>query len=362
MKKPVTGSVITINFVPLLEGLSWQITYQGEALEFPWTEGSISPRALLTDPRWPQLEALYQRWADDELTRTGPGEYLLSWERFLASPESFLALFQLPSPKAPDIRLKARGAITEPRFHIEALVTLPPYAGNLLQWGRRIGPWLETARGPVTLTGASARLLDRLLTAPGPDIDGRTLFLAEVKQLAKDAGARLDPYLEREEYILVDQVTVDPVLDNGTIRLRARYDHPDLPSEALREGTLSRPSTGLGRKRWIARPEARRQFRRLDALPPITGQDVPKFVKNPEAFLPEDVTLDLTAFSERVKGLKIRVYRAQPFLHATETERGWFTLDAGVRLESPEDEPPPNRCSHRTNCCPPFNTSGRTNP
>lgn len=338
MKKRAPESAIAIHYIPFLEGLSWQITYQKNALDFPWTEGPVSPRALLTDPRWPQLEALYQRWADDEMTRTGPGAYVLSWDRFLASPESFFTTFGLPRPTAPDIRLKARGAITEPRFHIEALVTLPSYAGNLLQWGRRIGPWLETSRGPVILTGASARLLDRLLAAPSFDIDDRTLFVAEVKQLAKDAGARLDPYLEREEYVLVARVTVDPVLDNETIRLKARYDHPDLPPEALREGTLSRSSTGLGRKRWIARPEARRQFRRLDALPPITGSDVPKFVKNPEAFLPEDIPLDLASFSERVKGLKIRVYRAQPFLHATETERGWFTLDAGVRLESSSDE------------------------
>ena len=340
MKRPVGKSVIDIRWIPLLEGLSWHITYQGKALEFPWTEGPVSPRALLTDPRWPQLEALYRRWADDDLIHTGSGEYVLSWDRLLASPESFFTIFGLPLPKTPDIRLKARGAITEPRFHIEALVTLAPYAGNLLQWGRRVGPWIESARGPIILTAAAARLLDHLLAAPGTDIDSRTVFLAEVKQLARDAGAHLDPYLDREEYILIDQVTVDPVWDNGTIRLKARYDHPDLPPEALRDGTLSRPSAGLGRKRWIARPEARRQFRRLDTLPPITGSDIPKFVKNPEAFIPEDVSLDLTAFSERVKGLKLRIYRAQPFLHATETERGWFTLDAGVRLESSEDQGP----------------------
>jgi SNF2 family DNA or RNA helicase len=54
----------------------------------------------------------------------------------------------------------------------------------------------------------------------------------------------------------------------------------------------------------------------------IEPQEVPDFLDNPEAFLPPGI--ELTEFSERVKGLQIRVYDSTPYVSVRQEKLKWF--------------------------------------
>jgi SNF2 family DNA or RNA helicase len=64
---------------------------------------------------------------------------------------------------------------------------------------------------------------------------------------------------------------------------------------------------------------------------------VPDFIENPMKYLPDNI--DLEKFSERVKGLKERVYKAQPYVSSSKTDQiDWFDIDVGVNIKNESDE------------------------
>ena len=189
-------------------------------------------------------------------------------------------------------------------------------------------------------------LLDAVTGAFDADnIESRMEHLARVRNAALAAGAKLDPYLTREIYDFHDTAALD-------FQMRA----PDelLFEPRLMDGDDGAPGTLLGQEdiRHIstqagARGERRRRVldqelrKSLKALPPemkITGSDVPKFLTNPEQMVPEG--LDLSLFSERVKGIRTKVYNSKPYLQVKRSdEEGWFEGIPGVKLEdwSPQE-------------------------
>lgn len=74
--------------------------------------------------------------------------------------------------------------------------------------------------------------------------------------------------------------------------------------------------------------------RQIQAIPVIKDQDVPRFLENPLAFIPEEIEFDADLFSKRVKGLKIRTASAVPYIHIEKdiNQTGWFELDTGLTL------------------------------
>ncbi len=67
----------------------------------------------------------------------------------------------------------------------------------------------------------------------------------------------------------------------------------------------------------------------------LRGGDVPKFLENPEAFLPDGI--DLERFSPRVRGLIPQRYQSQPYLSLTGSAgRDWFEVSPEVELIAEE--------------------------
>ena len=97
---------------------------------------------------------------------------------------------------------------------------------------------------------------------------------------------------------------------------------------------------GGRRRRLVLTTGQRDALRHLQRNGTLSGTDVPRFFANPEAFLPEEIEVDPSEFSARVRGLVPVVYRSQPYVAVSPGERrGWFDAVAGVGVSRMEGGP-----------------------
>lgn len=93
-----------------------------------------------------------------------------------------------------------------------------------------------------------------------------------------------------------------------------------------------------GNKRVFVDRKVYEQSESIRSIPSIKGEDIPRFVENPEAYIPENIDISLELFGERVRDLGIRVYRAQPFVNAQQNKNGWFDFDIGFHVKNDEGD------------------------
>lgn len=332
---------LNIGRTPGLDGFLYVVRWSTTPIELPLDAAPpTSPRLLLEDPSWTLLEVLDELADDGRLVGLSEGRHLLSWETLDGLTPDEWERLGLPEVTRPDIKLMTRHHITRDHYRIDATVHVPEYLGDLLTWGSRVGRHVTVGTGDgVLLDGTSTRLLDVLADGPGPTWEDRIAFTAEVKALADAAGAQLDTALSRNTITLVDDVDADVVTaDDGSIEVTPRFHHGGFSDDNLRNLSDTKPylreSDGRQVQHFVVSRRARQKYERArESAPRIPVNEVLSFLENPEAFIPEDWGIDLARFSERVKGLKPRAYRAQPFVIARDTHRGWFDVRAGVRLD-----------------------------
>lgn len=332
---------LNIARVPGVDGFFYMVRWSTTPMDLPLDAAPpASPRLLLGDPSWTLLEVLDELADDGRLMAVGEGRHLLAWQTLdVLAPDEWDRL-GLPEVTRPDIKLRARHHLTRDDYRIDATVRVSDYPGDLLTWGTRVGRYVTVGTGAgFLLDGTSTHLLDILADGPGPTWEDRIAFTAEVKALADAAGAQLDTTLSRDTVTLVDEVGADVVTaDDGSLEITPRFHHGSFSDQDLRSLTDIQPyyrqSDGRQAKHFVVSRRARQSYERVrESAPRIPVNEVLSFLENPEAFIPEDWGIDLARFSERVKGLKPRAYRAQPFVTAQDTHRGWFDVSAGVRLD-----------------------------
>jgi hypothetical protein len=190
------------------------------------------------------------------------------------------------------------------------------------------------------------RLYALLKTVDAPPVDVGTEahleFLAEIQALSRAAGAELEGFLENEEFFIPETVRLsvgEASADGVDISAELNLDEtPPLPDDVLRGRRLPRvywDRARTGPRRRVITSKIRDRVERINARSRIVGSDVPRFIENPEAFLPPGV--DLGNFSKRVKGLRNLVYNSRPYLHVKRLEGGWFEGVPGIRLEAESD-------------------------
>jgi len=107
----------------------------------------------------------------------------------------------------------------------------------------------------------------------------------------------------------------------------------DIKTSDLSDGYATAIGEAGQRRRVFLSPKAKIHLDAISANPEISGQDVPQFISNPYAYLPETLDLDLSKFSDRVKSLGIKAYKAKPYIQVTPRENGWFDIVTGVKTE-----------------------------
>jgi len=294
---------------------------------------------------WNALEEL---WAEGSVSELGPGEWSCPAEAVLDfEPEQRLQL-NLPEPADLRSKIRTQGIVG----HDDLAVTLDLFhstAGRLSDVATKIGPFRVVPGAPPLLLGKDLFQLASMVEIgpPGTTPSEQIEFLAEVQKRARKAHATLEGFLETEDYSIPKQVRIN-IKEQGPdlIELVPELDPTEsgpVPEEILRRPRLPKIYTSrghAGNRHRIVTSKVRERIEEINEKPAIEGADIPRFIENPQAFLPEDINLE--GFSERVKGLRTVVYNSRPYIHVNRLEGGWFEGIPGVGLEGVTDESGPD--------------------
>ncbi|MEH6954438.1 DEAD/DEAH box helicase [Neobacillus drentensis] len=323
---------IIINKSKTRNGLEFYIQREnkGDFLQFPL---QLSILEIKQQKSIESLEALEELWYEEFLEVSVEG-YLLSYNKFYELPVEIKSILQIPSVVELDLSVSHVGAIGTSNFKF---ILEKDYKNwiNIQNTSSQIGPWITLADGTEFLMNKNQYEFEQLLSqAPDPrDRNQIFPFVAKVRKEAKVRNIPLNTYLEKQEYLFVDQLELDVNYEEREITLQPKYKQSNLEIDDtvldyMSNNTAAYYADSIGKKYFVSQ-EIHNEANQLSQLPPIRGEQIPKFVENPEAFLPEINSIDMSIFSERVKSLGIQVYRAQPYVHASEQERGWFDLNIG---------------------------------
>lgn len=304
----------------------------GEPIAFPLPETGTDVTAGAK-----VLEAL---WLEERIEEVG-GRFRLPVEELYRLDVAEAEALGLPG-ESDDVAVELRtsGYAGSPDFAIRAVVRHPAY--GVLPESSRTGPFFRVGHRLLRVPEPVARLFNVLDRPPQRSLSDQLLFIAQVKNAAEYAGARLDSYLANEHAVTPDGIGVEVEFESpDTAIIRPVFEGLDddaFPGARAAAG-LSRSVylevDGPRRRRLVLSPSHRQVLDGLKARSRIRGADVPRFLDNPEAYLPDGI--DLSRFSLRVRGLVPKRYNSKPYISLQPTEkRGWFEVgDIQVALATP---------------------------
>ncbi|MYL35844.1 hypothetical protein GLW05_19925 [Pontibacillus yanchengensis] len=286
-----------------------------------------------------QLQLLEDLWYDGKLEEFEEDTYTFSHDLIYELESNERALLGFPKEETPlSISLDNDSFVGSPKFKLK-----PKYKAedipNLHQVGTRLGAFIQLPNKKLILLNKEHyHFLELVDHAPASnDKDQLFPYIAKVKKEAKVLGIPLSEHLERENYEFIESIDLDVHREHETITISPQYQHGDLPEEVLNDEALL--STGYQKhqnSRVFVDQQVKEEAQEIQNIEPIKGEDIPRFVQNPEAFIPEEISFSKEAFGERVKNLGIRVYNAQPYVHAAESDNGWFNFDTGFHVKDDE--------------------------
>ncbi|GAB4247456.1 MAG: hypothetical protein Kow00109_23580 [Acidobacteriota bacterium] len=309
--------------------VEWRLEESGLVFEVP----------DLADPTARAGCEIFQGLLEKGILEQTNGRFFLPFEKVYELEPHEGEFLRLPRPTVLSVELGSQGIPGHPGFRVAAIVR-HPRLGRLDGAIRRMGPFFLPFDEPPILAPRLVYLLLELVER-GPAssrIEDHFAFLARVQELGKASGAVLNGLLAREDYEFPDSVQIDigeasPERIELIPQIRGFYAHANL-QEAIRRGRLPRVHfvpQGRGRRRFVFDQQLRSLLAELARRRFIEGEDVPRFLANPEAFLPEGI--DLSEFSKRVKGIKVVVYNSRPYLHVTRRSGGWLEVEPRIAVE-----------------------------
>ncbi len=319
------------------------VIYSDRPIEMPLNKDEEAANTVSAPPVW---QAVQELWEEEIASETSPGRWEIPWDKFFKAPEETLELLRIP--RAPEVSTRVRVAGIPGRHSLELVVETDSISHGRLEGGMpRKGPfYLPAGEAPFLIEESLYRLLKRSSEGPaGDSMEDHLTFLAHSKQEALACGAELDDYLKREEYYFPSELEVDVRVDSpDELTIEPSLKAEEAPSllQDRRLGKVPRPVESLikgsRRQRMVFSDQFREQVTGVKERETIQGSDVPRFAENPEAYLPEGI--DLSNFSERVRGVRSITYNSRPYLHVRESSGGWFEGVPGINLESLGDEDP----------------------
>ncbi len=311
--------------------------------------------------------AMEEAWADGILRETGPGRWEMAADDVYSIDIEQRRSMGLPEPDPLNVHAATIGVPGHTGLGISVEVH-HPHVGTLEGATKRNGPFYFTELyKPILVPRPVFELLELANAGPGgSSIEDHFTFLAKAQSLARKANARLDGYLDSEEYHFPDQAAISveehsPELIELKPRLNIPAGIPDVPASHLEHDHPPRVYSAADpqgrRHRIILGEQVRDQLRTIKKNSTVNGSKVPRFMENPQAFLP--LGIDLEEFSKRVRGFKTVVYNSRPYLHIRPSEGGWFEGIPGIRLENSSGDSPEAQGS-QPGCNPPAELSPET--
>ncbi|MED2971812.1 DEAD/DEAH box helicase [Fictibacillus sp. B-59209] len=279
------------------------------------------------------LEVLEALWYEEFLEEHSEC-FTLPYFRFKELPSEIKNSLGIPEETSFELRLSNSGAIGSSNFKYVLEKDHKDWK-NIQNTAGNIGPWITLVDGTILLMDHDQYEFEELLKqTPDPkDREALFSFVAKVRKETKKRDISLNNYLEKQDFLFIDEYEIDVQKDMEEIVLIPDYKLSDSEDDTSVLNEMSANSatyySDKKGKKFFVNPGIQNEMNVIKQIPPIKGSQIPRFVENPELFLPEFENLNLSNFSERVRSLGIQVYRAQPFVHATEKERGWFDLEVG---------------------------------
>ncbi|GAK41826.1 hypothetical protein TCA2_4318 [Paenibacillus sp. TCA20] len=334
-------NAITWQLGKVPQGLSIQLFRDGgQTIVSPPLRMSVAE--IRQQPNVELLELIESMWYE-ELLQESDNRYLLPYELLVEAPSEIRETLGVPEPVQLELFLGHEGFVGSPRFQFKLEKHLPAWR-HIEKSSRQIGPWIQLPDRSYILMALEQYQLHRLISEETPDVmDKEQVFayVAKVQSQARQLSIPVDDYLQKQNYKFADGLDLDVSYDGSEIEIIPKYLSSDeVPDKLLDEmaGNNSTYYSDSETGKIFVSTDVVQQAKVVKNRAPIRGQDIPRFAENPEAFLPELGELDLSLFGERVRSLGIRVYKAQPYVHAEEKGRGWFELNAGVSLVDSEGE------------------------
>ena len=256
--------------------------------------------------------------------------------------EQFLEMLLLPKPKNLIIETKSSSNVGQTDFKINIEATHPehgPLREKDPKRSDRVFFLSEDCIVPLTRSQADVFNAARGTETDWDNLEDRMAYLAKTKNLALQVGARIDGYLKSEDYEFRENAKLD-IEENSSEEFQIIPKIEGLESYTPNgieltgdkvKGVISKPAQGFQRKRMVISKPLKERLEKLPKNGLVKGSEVPKLLTQPELVLPEG--FDLSLFSERVKGIKTKVYNSRPYIHVGKNKGGWFEGIPGVELE-----------------------------
>lgn len=337
-------------------------TFTDAGIEYSF-DGEVTPSFPLNSNPADILTQLFQEgalwsalddlWTAELLETVGEKRWRIPYQVYDIleqwDDEGLYDILKLPKPEPLNMSATSSSHVADPNFRIHVEATHPEQGplreGSPPRFDRVFHLSSEKI---IPLTRIQADLFN---AAQGYEVDwndqeDRMRYLASTKNSALKAGARIDSYLENEDYEFKTEAGLD-LVEHSPEELQLipsieGMHEFGLTGDQLLEddrvkGVFNKPESAIRRKRMVIDKNLKNNLEQLPKQGRITGTNVPKFLTNPESVLPEGY--DLSLFSERVKGIKTRVYNSRPYIQVGENRGGWFEGIPGVELEdwSPVD-------------------------
>ena len=215
------------------------------------------------------------------------------------------------------IQVEAPTGLEDPAFRLRQRWTLPP--SEPLDEERLVGPWYRSRRrGDLLLSAAQWDLLQAGQEEPPASSNGRLRWWAEVRPLAIEAGALLDPYLRDEgDVVAVDAIQPSfEALEDGGLRV-----HPSaagLPASEFQRllgadevalSSYSERLAGGARRRYVLSDRARDGLGQVLRHRSFSRAEAAEVLERPHRYF-DPAVFDLSAYSDRVIGIGQARYRA----------------------------------------------------
>jgi SNF2 family DNA or RNA helicase len=157
------------------------------------------------------------------------------------------------------------------------------------------------------------------------------------QELATKAGIKLENFLERESYHVIDIYNLDVKVHSPKHIELIPNGKNHFETENLKNlNPISSTKEGHKRDRYVKTNQVKEDLEKILPNRHITDERVPLFLENPSAILPEhEYMIDLEAFSERVRGL-IPIEKVRPRM-GEGTGIQWFDSVTGSVLSYDSD-------------------------
>jgi hypothetical protein len=200
----------------------------------------------------------------------------------------------------------------------------------------RSGPIVDWGEDRICLPPHLMRALDFCEAVLPEEADERWLLIGQLKRLALAGALSFDDFLAGQKVHVPESMGV--LVEGSADRIRllptpngVDGNWPRLESDAASRQTYT-VRDGTVRNRLVLDETSRAQSDGVRGIE-LEGPDVPRFLDNPEAFLPDDI--DVSQFSPRVRGLVPQRYRSQPYLQVEKSgSREWFSVSPKIEFLS----------------------------